>query len=484
MGVGTTDVTVGVDIGTTSVKAVAVDADGRVVARARVPHDLYARRAGELAHDARQAWHDGVRRALAEVARTDLVVRGVDVAAMVPSMCAVDADGVPVSPGLLYGDDRGRGGDPSLDPSQSGEAARFARWLAARHPDAAGLWPAQAVANRALGGPGAIDTVVAMTMVPLFDYTGWDASVARAHGITDTALLPELSTGHGAVGKVPAAGGAALGPGTIDAFAEQLVAGADSDGDVLVILGSTLIVWAVIPEWREVPGLWTVPHTTPGKILLGGPSNAGGLFVGWVRRLLGGRPGGTPEAASAAGPAGDPMPTPTPGAAAGGGGTSRPGDVALDDPAAVPVWQPYLRGERVPLHDPDRRGALHDIHIGLEAAAVMRGAYEASGFAARHLLDLSGVEARRIVCTGGGSQDPAWVAALADATRLPVDVVASPEGGALGAAFLARVAAGLEDSPDGARRWAAVSHRVEPAREPAVAAAVAARYSRYRELAG
>lgn len=481
-----TEVTVGIDIGTTSVKAVAADADGRVLARARIPHELYARGPGELAHDARRAWHDGVQRALAEVARSDLVVRGVDVAAMVPSMCAVDADGVPVSPGLLYGDDRGRGGDPSLDPSQSGEAARLAGWLAANYPEAAGYWPAQAVANRALGGPGAVDTVVAMTMVPLFDYTGWDAGVAASHGLHDTSCLPALSSGNAPIGKVAAAHGAALGPGAIDAFAEQLVAGADSDGDVLVILGSTLIVWVVVPEWKEVPKLWTVPHTTPGKVLIGGPSNAGGLFVGWVRRLL-------------AAPLGAPSPPPGgsdtgPGATAGAtrgaapvvssGVASAPVGPAAGDPSSVPVWQPFLRGERVPLHDPDRRASLHDVHIGHDAAAVMRGAYEASGFAARHLLDLADAGTRRIVCTGGGSHDGAWVRALADATHLPVDVVASPEGGALGAAFLARVAAGLEDSPDDARRWAAVSRRVEPSSDPAAAAAVAARYRRYRELAG
>lgn len=454
MGSDATDVTVGIDIGTTSVKAVAADADGRVRARARIAHRLYARRAGELAHDAREAWSDGVLRALAEVARPGLVVRGVDVAAMVPSMCAVDSGGRPVSPGLLYGDERGRGGDPSLDPSQSGEGSRFAGWLAAAHPEAAGFWPAQAVANRALGGPGAIDTVVAMTLVPLFDYTGWDAGVASGLGLGDTARLPELVAGTGPIGTVPAAGDAALGPGTIDAFAEQLVAGADADGDVLVILGSTLIVWAVVPDWIEVPGLWTVPHTAPGKVLVGGPSNAGGLFLEWARRLLadGSRPGA--DASTAAGGASD----------------------------AVPVWQPYLRGERVPIHDPDRRASLHDLHIGLDAAAVRRAAYEASGFAARHVLDRAGVDARRVVATGGGTRDPAWVRALADATRLPVDVVASPEGGALGAAFLARVAAGIEESPDGAGRWGAVSHRVGP--DPDAAEPVARRYRRYRELAG
>ena len=48
--------------------------------------------------------------------------------------------------------------------------------------------------------------------------------------------------------------------------------------------------------------------------------------------------------------------------------------------------------------------------------------------------------------TGGGTQDGRWVAALADATGCPADVVAAPEGAALGAAFLARLTAGLETS--------------------------------------
>ncbi len=63
----TLEVTVGIDIGTTSVKALAVDGDGRVVAHSRVPHDLLASRAGELAHPAAKAWRDGVLDALARV---------------------------------------------------------------------------------------------------------------------------------------------------------------------------------------------------------------------------------------------------------------------------------------------------------------------------------------------------------------------------------------------------------------------------------
>jgi xylulokinase len=448
------EVTVGIDIGTTSVKAVAADGDGRVLARSRVTRPLLARHAGELAHDARSSWRDGVVEALGQVlagrdpAGGSLDVRGVNVAAMVPSLCAVDDDGVPVSDGLLYGDARGAGGDPAADPASSGELVRFLEWLVREHPDAGGYWPAQAVANRALGGIGAIETTVAMTALPLFDFQGWDPAVAAKAGVDDVARLPRIVVGTEPVGRVHGAGDAPLGGGTIDALAEQFVAGADNDGDVLVILGSTLIVWAVIPEWHEAPGVWTVPHTAPGKSLIGGPSNAGGLFVGWAHRML------------AAGSADMPV-----------------------DPRRVPVWQPYLRGERVPLHDPGRRASLHDLDIGLDAAAVRRAAYEGSAFAARHMLDLGGVAAtaRRIVATGGGVRDVAWVQALADGTGLPVDPVAVPEGAALGAAYLARVTAGLEESSAGAGRWARYGRRVEP--DPRWAAAADERYARYRELA-
>ena len=95
----------------------------------------------------------------------------------------------------------------------------------------------------------------------------------------------------------------------------------------------------------------------------------------------------------------------------------------------------------------------------------MAAAFEASGFVARHHIDLArdaGLEPRRIVATGGGTNAPAWMQALADATQLPVDVVAVPEGAALGSAFIARCVAGLEANMTDASRWARTSHTVEP----------------------
>ena len=443
-------VTLGIDIGTTSVKAVAADEDGNVVARARVPHVVHSRVAGEFEHDVDGAWRDGVVAALTQLG-DDLDVAAVNVSAMVPSLGAVDAAGRGVGPGLLYGDHRGERADADpTQPGDSGELLAFLAWHAAHSPEAAGYWPAQAVANHALTGRGAIDTTTAMTAYPLFDFVGWDEGLAAQAGTTPAAL-PDIVSGVEPAGKVQdglVAAGALVGGGTIDAMGEQIVAGADAAGDVLVICGATLITWGVIEEWAEVPGLWTIPHTAAGMSMIGGPSNAGGLFVDRVRRWLGDP---TPEA------------------------------VADVDPSDLPVWLPYVRGERVPLHRRDLRASIHELSLHHGPEHVMAAAFESSAFVAKHLIDRgsdAGLTPRRIVATGGGTNARAWMQALADATQLPVDVVAVPEGAALGSAFIARCVAGLESSMTDARRWAKTSHTVEP--RPTAVGPVEDRYQRFR----
>lgn len=434
-------VTIGIDIGTTSVKAVAARADGSVAATARIPHECLSPTPDRLEHDATAAWIDGVRTAWSAVSQGHQVA-GACVAAMVPSLAAVDSTGLPVSPGLLYGDERGRTASAGASPTESGEFSRFAAWAASEHPEAAGLWPAQAVANHALCGRGAIDTATAMTALPLFDGLGWSAGECAQVGVRPEQL-PDLVPGSEAIGDI---GGVPLAGGTIDALAQQIVAGADQPGDVLVILGATLITWSVGKEWTEIEGWWTIPHSAPGLTLTGGPSNAGALFVDRVRNLLG-----------------------------------RYAETTTVDLGNVPIWLPYIRGERVPLHDSERRASLHGFDRTHGASAILRGAYEASGFSVRRAIEAAG-GARRVVATGGGTQNPAWLQALADATRLPVDVAAVPEGAALGAAFIGRQCAGLEPDTVAASGWARTSHTVEP--DPAWSAALDERYGRFLELTG
>lgn len=436
------DVTIGIDVGSTAVKAVAADADGRVTERARIPHQLRVPTPGRLEHDAGEAWRRGPMAALDRLTPWP-DVRAVAVSAMVPSLTAVDAEGVPMTPGLLYGDERGRVPEQDAPPLPAlGEAAEFLRWTAAQAPEAAGYWPAPAVANHALAGEAVIDFATAATAYPLFDGTGWNPEACAERGARPDQM-PRVESMGAAVGRVRGSD-AALGIGAIDALCEQIVAGADRDGDVLVLCGTTLIVWTTIPEPRQVPGLWTIPHTAAGKSQIGGASNAGGLFLGWVDRVV------------------------------------APADPTAARPGRVPVWSPYIRGERTPFHDPDRRAVLEALDLTHDAVALRRAAHEASGFVVRQLIELSGAPTARIVATGGGTRVGPWMQAIADATGRPVEVSAVPEGAALGAAFLARIAAGLETSIADAARWARTERVVEP--DPAWAAPVEDRYQRFLEL--
>jgi xylulokinase len=298
------------------------------------------------------------------------------------------------------------------------------------------------VANHALAGEAVIDFATAYTTVPLFDGTGWSPDACAERGAT-VETMPRVDMTGAAAGQVRGTE-AVLAVGAIDALCEQLVAGADHDGDVLVLCGTTLIVWVTIPEFRRVSVLWTIPHFA-GKCQIGGASNAGGLFIGWVDRLLG------------------------------------PGDPVTVDPRQVPVWSPYVRGERTPYHDPDRRGVLDGLDLTQDAASLRRAAYEASGFVVRQLIELSGAQVVRVVAAGGGTRVQPWMQAIADATGRPVQVSAVAEGAALGAAFLARLAAGLETSMTDAARWAATGRVIEP--DPAWTSAADDRYHRFLELA-
>jgi xylulokinase len=233
-----------------------------------------------------------------------------------------------------------------------------------------------------------------------------------------------------------------LDGGAIDVACERIVSGVQ-DGDALVICGSTLIVMASLPAGATLPpSILAYPDET-GALTATAASNAGGLFLNWVDRVVA-KPRGTL------------------------------------DPANVPMWVPYIRGERTPWNDPQRRAGLADVHQGHDTAALRRGAFEASAFVARHLLELMDVSPRRVVAVGGGTQVDGWMQALADAVSAPVDATTDPETGAIGAAFCARITAGLDgDLRDGVR-WARPTRRFDP--RPDWTDAVQRRYTRFRDL--
>ncbi len=431
-----TGITVGIDIGTTSVKALAVDGDGRILARARVPHDVHVPSVEVFEHDARQAWVDGPRQALRDLAVGD--VDAVAIVSLVPSCTAVDDAGMPITPGLLYGDHRGQAGRNEADLLNSREFRSMLEWTASQAPDARGYWTAPAVAGAALGGVPAADYGTGFALVPLWN-GDWQEAELAAIGVRPDQM-PILVPDDEPAGRI---GTAVQAPSMADAWAECTVSGADSDTDALVICGTTLIVWPVVSERVAIPGMWTIPHPRHHLSILGGASNAGGMFINWARRMLADAPPRT-------------------------------------EPAGVPVWVPYLKGERTPVHDHTLRASLHDMEISQRPDAMMRAAYEASAFSARRLIELASSRTERIVASGGGVNDRQWMQALADCTGHPVHCVAVPEGAALGAAWHARVVAGLDARAD-STRWVRSGAVVDP--DPRWRSACDDRYQRWTELA-
>jgi xylulokinase len=454
-------ITVGVDIGTTSVKALAVDEDGHELARSRVPHSVVAPEPDVLRHDARAAWHRGPKKAYANVLEQLAHsghgdVAGLAVASMVPSLTAVNARGVPTLPGLLYGDEEGRRSDQptNLPLGAMPDAEGFLRWATAAAPGARGYWPCQAVATHALTGVPAIDSGVTASLGALHSRGAWNTAMLEEMGVAESQLPVVTMMGHPG-GTIPGTDTVFTG-GSIDAFCDQIVAGAHQPGDVLAIFGATLIAWAITDEWLQIPGLISYPHTTPDRYMVGGPSNAGALFVDWARNLLRGVPKPGPDREKL--------------------------EPRLGRPERVPIWLPYIRGERTPFEDHSLRSNLYGLDIGSDPMAMERAAFEASGFVIRRFLDMAGLagSSTRIVASGGGSRVTAWMAAVADATNLPVETVTVPDGAARGAAFLARMAAGLETSLVDSSRWAGTSRCIEP--DPVWVAAADERYRRFCEV--
>src|SRR5215217_9448317 len=104
--IGVTELLLGLDIGTSSSKAVLARPDGTVVATAERPHELSLPRPGWAEHDAERVWWDDFRALCAELLpRADGPIAAVCASGIGPCLLAADADGRPLRPAILYGID-------------------------------------------------------------------------------------------------------------------------------------------------------------------------------------------------------------------------------------------------------------------------------------------------------------------------------------------------------------------------------------------
>ncbi len=120
-------------------------------------------------------------------------------------------------------------------------------------------------------------------------------------------------------------------------------------------------------------------------------------------------------------------------------------DLGPLQPPAGTTFLPYLGGERTPLNNAAIRGAFTGLDHATDAAAATRAVLEGVTFAVRDCRDAlaaTGTRIDRLLAVGGGSKSDYWLAAIATALNIPVDVpVAGDFGGAYGAARLGLMAA-------------------------------------------
>ena len=110
-------------------------------------------------------------------------------------------------------------------------------WAVADLPGAAGYWPCQAVATHALCGVPGVDSATGSSFGSLLRRGRWDRAVLAEVGVAQSQLCTVVPLGQPA--GTLAGSPTVVGGGSIDAFCEQIVSGADRPGDVLVIFGAT-----------------------------------------------------------------------------------------------------------------------------------------------------------------------------------------------------------------------------------------------------
>ncbi len=468
-----TDLLVGVDVGTTAVKAVAVDADGGVVANFDRAYPT-ARPAPGVVEQDPDAWMDGVSAALDAFAPHAGRVAAIGLTSQVNTHVFVDAEGRPVRPAIVWQDVRCADDAAALDarvtgdqkeawfggpmPIDASHALSRAAFIARTEPDA---WAAtrhillpKDYCAMCLTGACATDPVSSVGLV--------DQGHAYIADLIDLvpgarerlADLHPIHTQIGAIRDGPLAG-TPLIVGTMDAWAGMFGVGAVRDGDGFYLSGTS-----------EVGGiLSTSVHPTPGIIVFApydglrlhaAPTQAGGASLAWVARLAGCTPA---EALT----------------------------LAADTEASgsTPLFLPHLQGERAPLWDPESRGVFARLSGGTDQGDMVRAVLEGVAFSVAWAFDAldasAGGRPQVLNAGGGGMRSDLWCQMRADVLGTVIRRSAAAESAALGAAILAGVGCGVHAGiAEAADRLVRYDRVFEP--DPQRQAYHAERFAMFRRL--
>ena len=480
-------VALGLDIGTTAVKLVALDGEGRVVARAGAVHDLLSPRPGWAEGDPEAWWANAVaciRRVGGEVPLAD--VAAVAVSGMVPALVVLGDDGRLLRPSIQQNDGRTAEEIAALR-GRLDEAAFFASTGQPFSQQLIGpklLW----LARHEGAVAGAIRRVLGS-----YDYVTWrlagewslERNWALESGLWDArrhewyrpgldaakieeAWLGPVRAPHEVVGGVTSRAARETGlragtpvvAGSADHVAAALAAGA-ARGELVLKIGGSGDVLLAIDRFAPDPRLYIDYHDVPGLFLLNGCMATSGSLVKWLAAECA-RDLGAGEAAYA----------------------------RLDAEAeAVPagsdglVALPYFLGEKTPLFDPSARGVFFGLTLSHRRAHLHRALLEAVAYGFRHhveVLEAGGHRFAGVRIMDGGARSALWRQIVADVLGHAVTHAPGADlGSAHGAARVAGVAAGLwgwEDAP----RAAAPAAVHEP--DPASGARYRELYGVYRDL--
>ncbi len=428
---------VGLDVGTTALKGIALAEDGTVLARAEREYPFATPRPGWAEQDP-ELWWEAAESVLEEL-RGAGEPRGIGLSGQMHGLVALDSADTVLRPAILWNDQRtaaecaeiekrvgleeliARTGNRAL----TGFTAPKLLWMRKHEPDlyariATVLLPKDYVRLR-LCGEKAMDVADASGTL-LFDVARrrWASSVLEALEL-DEAWLPrtlECPEPSGAVDGVPVAAGAG------DQAAGALGVGVDRPGPASVVLGTSGVVFVALEEFAADPEarLHTFCHAVPGTWHAMGVMLSAAGSLRWLRDV----------------------------AAPGEPFATLVGEAEHWEPAAEGLtFLPYLSGERTPHADPDARGAFVGLSVRHDRGALVRAVLEGVAHGLRDCLDLLvEVGAAPTVgrVSGGGGRSDLWLRIVASALDLPLERTAVDEGAAFGAALLGGVAGGVWSS--------------------------------------
>jgi len=434
----------GLDVGTTGARALAIDADGRVVASASEDYPMATPHPGWTEQDPEDWWRAS-KKVLADVASQ---VRDAPVALglsgqMHGSVFLDDQDRV-IRPALLWNDQRtvsqceeitrAIGAERLIEitgnPAITGFQAPKILWLRDREPHNYErvrhvLLPKDYIRLRLTGERATDVSDASGTLLLDLRRRAWSDEILAKLGL-DRAWFPSLHEGPDLTGHVTSTdaglpAGLPVAAGGGDNAAAAIGSGVVRQGVVSCSIGTSGVLFAHTDEPRIEPAgrLHAFCHSVPGAYHLMGVTLAAGGSLRWWRDVVGHEVDYDQLVRGASDVA--------------------PGSEGL-------LFLPYLSGDRSPHLDPEARGAFFGLTLRHTRAHLTRAVMEGVAFSLKDCLDLMaglGVPVGEVRATGGGARSVLWRSILADVFDHPIHRTTVEEGPAFGAALLAGVTAGV-----------------------------------------